>query len=334
MRKGSKLMHGWVMPSAQKFIGMLHGAICLVVLLGSFFCFTPAAFAISVTASPSSCTDTAISGGQSWSGTSNAKSSDGNYATATVDDNQFTNYLNCTGYGFSIPSNATITGITVSVERKTSSTSNSSVTSDYLVRAIKGGVIGSTDGSTGTSYTTSDVVEDHGGATNLWGASWTPADINASTFGVAYAAQKPTTKGSALTVSVDQIQITVSYTAPFACTQPSNTPSGLTLSCVCDTFTRPSLQPSTIFNSNWIVSTSDSTGILPSIVNSGYLRLTNNTGNNAKAATVPGIFPASGNYISVEFQHFAYNGSGADGIALTLSDYSIPAVPGAYGGSL
>ena len=123
-------------------------------------------------------------------------------------------------------------------------------------------------------------------------------------------------------------------TVPFSCTQPSNTPAGLSLTCVCDTFGRASLNPSTIFGANWIVSTSDSTGILPSIVNSGYLRLTNSTGNNAKAATVPGIFPAAGNYISVEFKQYAYSGSGADGIAVTLSDYSVPAVPGAFGGSL
>ncbi|MDD5329913.1 MAG: hypothetical protein PHX38_07910 [Sulfuricella sp.] len=119
---------------------------------------------------------------------------------------------------------------------------------------------------------------------------------------------------------------------PFSCAPPPGSPAGL--SCQCDTFARASLNPSTIFGSNWIVSTSDSTGILPSIANSGYLRLTNNTGNNAKAATVPGIFPAAGNYISVEFQHFAYNGSGADGIAVTLSDYAVPPVPGAFGGSL
>jgi MSHA biogenesis protein MshQ len=120
---------------------------------------------------------------------------------------------------------------------------------------------------------------------------------------------------------------------PF-CSPPSNTPAGLSLTCVCDTFARSTLNPSPIFNANWIVSTSDTTGIVPSIVNSGYLRLTNNTGNNAKAATVPGIFPATGNYISVEFQQYAYNGSGADGIAVTLSDYAAAAVPGAFGGSL
>ncbi|HJW56072.1 MAG TPA: DUF6701 domain-containing protein [Burkholderiaceae bacterium] len=124
------------------------------------------------------------------------------------------------------------------------------------------------------------------------------------------------------------------YTVKTFCSQPANTPAGLTLTCVCDTFGRASLNPSTIFGANWIPSTSDNTGILPGIVNPGYLRLTNNTGDNAKAVTVPGIFPAAGNYISVEFRQYAYNGSGADGIAVTLSDYAVPPVPGAFGGSL
>ncbi|WP_153108775.1 DUF6701 domain-containing protein [Propionivibrio limicola] len=123
-------------------------------------------------------------------------------------------------------------------------------------------------------------------------------------------------------------------TTPSSCSPPSNAPSGVTLTCVCDNFGRTSLNPSTIFGSDWILSTSDSTRILPKIEKSGYLRLTDKTTNNAKAATVPGIFPAAGNYISVEFKHYAYNGSGADGVAVTFSDYSVPPVPGAYGGSL
>ena len=83
-----------------------------------------------------------------------------------------------------------------------------------------------------------------------------------------------------------------------------------------------------------MLSTSSGTFGIPQIVNQAYLRLTDNTGNNSAAATVPGIFPAAGNYISVEFRQFAYNGSGADGIAVTLSDYSVAPTPGAFGGSL
>lgn len=124
------------------------------------------------------------------------------------------------------------------------------------------------------------------------------------------------------------------YAVPFSCSPPSGSPPGVT--CLCDDFNRGSLNPSPIFGANWIVSTSDTTGILPSIVGN-RLRLTNNTGNNAKAATLPAIFPAAGNYFSVDFRYYAYNrtgGTGADGVAVTLSDYSVPAVPGAYGGSL
>ncbi len=115
------------------------------------------------------------------------------------------------------------------------------------------------------------------------------------------------------------------------CVPPPGAPPGVT--CVCDDFNRASLNPSPIFGANWIVSTSDSTGIVPSIV-ANRLRLTANTANNAKAATVPGVFPAAGNYISIDFKLYAYGGNGADGVAVALSDYAVPAVPGAFGGSL
>jgi len=126
--------------------------------------------------------------------------------------------------------------------------------------------------------------------------------------------------------------------APF-CSPPSNIPAGVTVTCVCDQFGRASLNPSTIFGGNWTLShgTTDAAGTNPYInATTGLLRLTENTNNNAKAATVPSIFPAAGNYISVEFNNYAYQGgnTGADGIAVTLSDYTIPAVPGGFGGSL
>lgn len=120
------------------------------------------------------------------------------------------------------------------------------------------------------------------------------------------------------------------------CARPSSIPSGVVVTCYCDDFSRGTLNPSPIFNSDWLVSTSDSTGVLPRIVNSSYLRLTENTKKNAKAVTVPGYFPAAGNYISIEFRHYAYagGGDGADGMAVVLSNYAQPAKPGAFGGSL
>jgi MSHA biogenesis protein MshQ len=69
----------------------------------------------------------------------------------------------------------------------------------------------------------------------------------------------------------------------------------------------------------------------------GFLRLTENSGGNAKLAVAPSLFPASGNYISAEFSHYAYAGTtspGADGLAVVLSDAAITPVAGASGGSL
>lgn len=302
-------------------------AICLLAMLA----WSVSAHAFTMTRTPTSCSDVTGIGTQAWTGTGNVGASDNSYATVSLSDNRTSHYLECTGYNFAVPDGAVINGITVSIERHSSST----ITYDADVQLVKAGVIGGTDQSTGTEYPTSDTVATYGSSSDLWGTTWAASDIRNANFGVAFAAQKIGSSGGSRTASVDVIQITIDYSIPsMSCTQPSNTPAGLTLSCVCDNFGRSSLNPSTIYGSNWTTSTSDLTGIVPSVVNPGYLRLTDNTGNNAKAVTVPGIFPASGNYISVEFQEFAYNGSGADGIAVTLSDYSVSPVPGAFGGSL
>jgi len=278
---------------------------------------------------PGSCVNSAAVGSEAWSNPGNALTSNNSRAQATVNDFEVTNYLQCTNYGFSIPAGATITGITVNVERMSE---HNTRTRDSSVRLIKAGSVVGLDRATATAWPTTEAVEAHGGASDLWGTTWTPAEINASNFGVAVSAYKPGDSGGSYDVSVDSLQIVVTYSVPLDCSPPAGAPAGVT--CVCDEFDRASLNPSPIFGGNWIVSTSDSTGILPRIATNGYMRLTENTGNNAKSATVPAVFPALGNYISVEFRHYAYNGSGADGIVVTLSDYSVPPTPGAYGGSL
>jgi MSHA biogenesis protein MshQ len=161
----------------------------------------------------------------------------------------------------------------------------------------------------------------------------TVTNFNVGLYSGAWNALAGSANGTAATLNAQtSFGIFAVGTALGACLPPANAPSGL--SCVCDNFGRASLNPSTIFGGSWQLSSSSGSFGVPKIVNSGYLRLTDNSGSDATAATVPGIFPAAGNYISVEFKHYAYNGSGADGMAVTLSDYSVPAVPGAFGGSL
>lgn len=111
------------------------------------------------------------------------------------------------------------------------------------------------------------------------------------------------------------------------------------MSCVCDDFQRSSLNPSPINGGNWTLSATSGTFGVPQIVNSGYLRLTDNSISTATSATMPGIFPGKGNLITIDFKYYAYCGSttntcGGDGSAFVLSDASVAPVAGGNGSSL
>lgn len=192
-------------------ISSLRRRALLTLGLGLLLCGQIAS-AITVTASPTTCTSVVGIGTVNWTNPARAVASDGSYATAAVDGTT-TRYLQCTGYGFAIPAAATITGITVNVERRSSSVANGG-SQDAAMRIVKAGVIGTTDRSTATIYTTADVIEAHGGVADLWGDTWTAADINAATFGAAFAATKASAAGGGHTISVDHVQVTITYTLP------------------------------------------------------------------------------------------------------------------------
>ena len=64
------------------------------------------------------------------------------------------------------------------------------------------------------------------------------------------------------------------------------------------------------------------------------LRLTDNSGGRATFAQLKKWFPGANNEVVVEFDFFGWGGSGADGIAMVLSDASASPAPGGFGGSL
>lgn len=180
-------------------------------VMGSDPC--PVGGPISVIANPGLCVNDTTVGAQAWAaGLTNVVTSDNLYATsvtATAVGTYLTNYLKCTGYGFAIPAGATINGISVKVERNSMKRATAV---DNAMRVVKAGVIGTMDRSTTTVYKTTDIIEPHGGAGDLWGQVWTPADINAANFGAAFSASMTTTRTGAKTLSVDHMPITVTYT--------------------------------------------------------------------------------------------------------------------------
>ncbi len=80
---------------------------------------------------------------------------------------------------------------------------------DVNVRIVKAGVVQTTNlASTLTAWPEVDAYQAYGGPTNLWGTTWTPADINNAGFGAAISGRVQNG-----TAAVDHIRITVFLTS-------------------------------------------------------------------------------------------------------------------------
>jgi hypothetical protein len=181
------------------------------ILLTAFtLCITLASAAqIAGPNSGSTFTNVAIAGSnKSWTNTGNAAASDNvytSYGSLTGSSPSFTDYLQVTGFGFSIPSAVSITGIVVEVERS----DPNQRTADNRIRIVKGGVIGATERSSGAAYSSTDGYQSFGNSGDLWGETWTEADINAGNFGVAISAVR--TVSGTNSGRIDHIRIIVYY---------------------------------------------------------------------------------------------------------------------------
>ncbi|WP_290021654.1 DUF6701 domain-containing protein [Aeromonas bestiarum] len=102
------------------------------------------------------------------------------------------------------------------------------------------------------------------------------------------------------------------------------------LTCFEDGFDSAQINPD-----SWVVAQRNNS-TLPSVQN-GRLRLTQNVTDQATSATFQRLFPGAGNLVTVEFDQYAYKtfgSSGADGMAVVLSDATLTPQPGAFGGPL
>ncbi len=153
--------------------------------------------------------DTSV-GSLSWANPRNANSSDAIYAIATSPGNgsqQQTVYLKVTNFGFSIPAGATITGIQARIDKNT----NSTTANDTGVYLVKDGAIGGTNHQNASAWPqNSEITALYGSSTDLWGAQWSPGDIDNASSGIAFSASRMTGTGSRV-LEVDYVNLTVYY---------------------------------------------------------------------------------------------------------------------------
>ncbi|MFA5021654.1 MAG: immunoglobulin-like domain-containing protein [Patescibacteria group bacterium] len=197
---------------SQKQIALALPAIIMVCLVGGFFVL--AIPALAATSGPNNAAAGANVNGpgtKAWTNAGNVIADDTSYATVELTPGSNSEYLQSTNYGFAIPSGATINGIQVSIMRKSSSNLIGNSINDEDLHLLKGGVIVGNDKATGTDWPTTMASANYGGAADLWGTTWTPAEINAADFGVALSAHAQSILLDR-TASVDYIQITVYYT--------------------------------------------------------------------------------------------------------------------------
>lgn len=166
-----------------------------------------------------------------WVNRTNAQSSNNIYAILSYSDGSFNaqaapvsltsqtvNYFVITGLSSTIPSGATVNGVTIKIERY-----NSNSLGDFPTTIVDSAIYLTKDGSTivgnnkstGATWQSSDnnTTVDFGGAADLWGTTLTAAEVNASTFGVmispALTFNNSENGGAA---NIDQVTITIDYT--------------------------------------------------------------------------------------------------------------------------
>jgi len=227
-------------------------------------------------------------GTNNWTNPTRIIADDTQYATSTLSPGQSTRYLQGTDYDFAIPGTAIITGIGVSIMRESDANGGGNSINDVTVRLVKGGVIVGSNYALATDWPTTMTLANYGGAGNLWGTTWTPAEINAANFGAVLSVSTQATSSNR-TASVDFIRITVYYTLPPTITNfnPNNACSGTTPSVI---ITGTNLTGATAVNFNGTAATftvnsaTQITATLPALATTGTISVTTPSGTTNSAA--------------------------------------------------
>lgn len=123
------------------------------------------------------------------------------------------------GFAFNIPASATVTGVLVKVEYGIANTAQTA-TIRCAISKDAGSNYSAYSAETSVTGTAVDQVHDHGGSSDLWGLSLTPAEVNDGTN--FYVKIEGKTSLGTVNNRVDFVTVTVYYTAPALSTLSDN----------------------------------------------------------------------------------------------------------------
>lgn len=149
-------------------------------------------------------------GDRVWASATNIQVDDGNYASSAMSAGEDSMALYAQNFGFAIPSSATITNVSFSYIRYTSSP----VVRENIIAMLDGdGTPSATNNaSLFVGFDTSDETITKSGDSAYWGLTLTPTLVNDTSFGLKIKANA----GNTATAYVQYVSCTVTYTLPQA----------------------------------------------------------------------------------------------------------------------
>ncbi|MFO7620022.1 MAG: hypothetical protein R6W81_01990, partial [Bacteroidales bacterium] len=151
--------------------------------------------------------------GQTWSNPLRIRADDNSYASSTIARNSNSQNLNAIEFDFNIPPDAFITGVQVTIGRYAGSDNS---IQDNSIRLIVGGSATGEDKANSYNpynvyWPTSETSANYGSSNDTWGLTLTPAQVNATNFGVSLSARSINNNRTA---NVDYVQISITYIIP------------------------------------------------------------------------------------------------------------------------
>jgi len=146
-------------------------------------------------------------GGTSWTNVDNIKAEDSSWARCDIDKNDVSQWCQGFGYNFNIPPSATIEGITVFI--KIDGEDDRKLTDSQIFLMDTAGGQKGTNHARNAPVSESTVTEIYGNSADLWGTTWTPADVNHSNFGAML--EYANSDNSKNWVDIDVVWVQVDY---------------------------------------------------------------------------------------------------------------------------